>query len=79
MEHKGEIYAPVVHRDTLRVLCCLIGMHGWLAEIGDFTAAFLNGKRDKPVYVEAPIREMCAGSIVWKIVGNAYRLQRHSG
>lgn len=49
-----EVFAPTTRFETLRLLMCLLGSKSWGGYQIDFTAAFLNGGLDEPVYMSQP-------------------------
>lgn len=47
-------FAPVHHRDTLRVFLCLVALHNLECDQLDITTAFLNGDLEEEVYMNVP-------------------------
>lgn len=49
-----EVFAPTTYFETLCLILSLVASEGWGGYQIDFTAAFLNGDLDKPVYMSQP-------------------------
>lgn len=49
-----EVFAPTTQFKTLRLILSLLGSKSWGGYQIDFTAAFLNGGLDEPVYMSQP-------------------------
>lgn len=49
-----EVFAPTTRFETLRLILSLLGSKDWGGYQVDFTAAFLNGSLDEPVYMSQP-------------------------
>jgi hypothetical protein len=71
-----DTYAPTVDRMTVFSTLVMAVQRGWAIRQADFSTAFLNGKREEPVYVKAPYLSLANGDpdSVCKIVGNVYGL-----
>lgn len=49
-----EVFAPVVEKETIRVLLSLAGTHNWVVQQYDVTTAFLNGLLQEEIYMSLP-------------------------
>lgn len=49
-----ENFAPVINDITFRIICVMIAMYGWHAEIVDIETAFLYGDLDETIYMKMP-------------------------
>lgn len=49
-----EVFAPVAHMDTVRLLIALAAHEGWEVHHMDVNSAFLNGDLQEEVFVEQP-------------------------
>ena len=48
-------FAPVIQDITFRVICVLIIMYGWKAEIVDIETAFLYGELEETIFMKVPV------------------------
>ena len=50
----NELFSPVVHFETVRLMFALASLEGWYITSLDVRNAFLYGKLDKEIYMEQP-------------------------
>lgn len=49
-----ENFAPVIQDITFRLLCLIMMLHGWIAEIVDIETAFLYGELEEEIFIKIP-------------------------
>jgi hypothetical protein len=49
-----EVFSPVVHFETVRIMFALAALSGWHISGLDVKTAFLYGKLDEEIYMEQP-------------------------
>lgn len=49
-----DSFVPVIHDTTFRLLCVLIVVNGWIAEIVDIETEFLYGDLEEVIYMTVP-------------------------
>ena len=50
----NEIFSPVVHFETVRLMLALSALQDWHMEAVDVKTAFLYGKLDEEIYMQQP-------------------------
>ena len=71
-----ETYAPVAATHIIKLVLCLLGLFGFHRRQMDFKTAFLNGRRDKPFYLELPLgHPKRQEGKVWRCLCSVYGLR----
>ena len=52
----NEVFAPVAHLETIRLILSLTAQHKWRIHQMDVKSAFLNGVLEEEVYIKQPLR-----------------------
>jgi hypothetical protein len=69
-----DVYAPVLVKESMRVLLTIAVERDWEIFQGDVTTAFLYGELEKPVYVHPPFGSCENRKLVWKLKKSLYGL-----
>jgi len=73
---ESETYAPVAATHVIKAVFCILGIFGFSKRQMDFKTAFLNGRRNKPFFLELPLghKHRKEGKI-WKCLCSVYGLR----
>uniref|UniRef100_A0A0W0FDG7 Reverse transcriptase Ty1/copia-type domain-containing protein n=1 Tax=Moniliophthora roreri TaxID=221103 RepID=A0A0W0FDG7_MONRR len=73
-----ELFSPVVHFETVRVLLALAALEDWEIQVLDVKTAFLYGELDKEIYMEQPQGFIKGSNKVWLLRRALYGLKQAS-
>jgi Reverse transcriptase (RNA-dependent DNA polymerase)/gag-polypeptide of LTR copia-type len=71
------LYAPVASYESVRLFLALIANRGWKVRQLDVSNAFINGRREDPIYIELPVGHVqkLGRDLVWTTSAAVYGLR----
>ena len=74
----NEVFTPVAHLETVRLIISLAAQHRWKIHQMDVQSAFLNGILEERVYIEQPLGYAIKGQEdkVFKLKKALYELKQ---